>query len=95
MHRGISFAVAALFVPGGMIFSFWASLSFFDWKYPHDGMNGLGAIFASLIGGFVAAFPAVCAYTLLLRALSARAQTATPLLGTRNASAPDPRESNL
>jgi hypothetical protein len=48
LHGVISVGVASITSAAFAWIAFWASAKYFVWKYPHDGMDGLGALAAAL-----------------------------------------------
>ncbi len=48
MHGLISGLLASLGAVGVAWASFWGSVRYFAYEYPHDGMDGLGALFVGI-----------------------------------------------
>jgi hypothetical protein len=51
MHGVIAAAIASVVSIGFAWLAFWGSALYFVHAYPHDGLDGLGALFNALLGG--------------------------------------------
>jgi uncharacterized membrane protein len=49
LHCLIAVVLASVGAVGAAYISIWSSAMFFNYKYPHDGQNGLGALFVGLL----------------------------------------------